>query len=342
MIQRRDNISSVHYNPLRLLQRIGFDGFIIALLVMIMLAYLWPEGGTYSGTFSLSRIANYGVSLIFFFYGLKLNREKLRADLGNWKLHILIQASTFVVFPLVLLSCRSLFNESDLQLLWLGSFFLASLPSTVSSSVVMVSIAGGNLPAAIFNASVSSLMGVFITPLWMGWVGTTTSETIDLSDVYVKLIVQILVPVILGISLNKRWGHLAEQRRKSLRYVDQTIILIIVYTAFSESFEKRMFSNLGVLELTLLGVAMTCLFFLVYTLIHIVSRLLHFNKEDRTTALFCGSKKSLVHGTVMASVLFANSTITGILLLPLMLYHAMQLILVSFIARKIAKQEQVI
>lgn len=49
-----------------------------------------------------------------------------------------------------------------------GRLFLATLPSTVSSSVVMVSIAGGNMAAAIFNASVSSLIGVFVTPLWMG------------------------------------------------------------------------------------------------------------------------------------------------------------------------------
>src|SRR6187402_2295390 len=134
-------MTGTHLNPLKFLKRFGIDGFIIALLLMILFAYWWPEGGTGTGPFSLSKIANYGVSLIFFFYGLKLNKEKLRSDLSNWRLHLLIQASTFILFPIILILFRGLIHDEYLQLLWLGSFFLASLPSTVSSSVVMVSIA---------------------------------------------------------------------------------------------------------------------------------------------------------------------------------------------------------
>jgi solute carrier family 10 (sodium/bile acid cotransporter), member 7 len=225
------------------------------------------------------------------------------------------------------------------QLLWLGSFFLASLPSTVSSSVVMVSIAEGNIPAAIFNASISSLIGVLVTPLWMGLIGTTATESFDLSHVYSKLILQVILPVLIGIFLNKRLGHFAAKHNQALRYVDQSIILIIVYTAFSESFEKKMFNSLSGLDLILLGIFLLGLFAAVYYFINLACRLLKFQEEDRITAVFCGSKKSLVHGTVMASVLFANSTIAGILLLPLMLYHAMQLIIVSFMAKRLAERK---
>jgi len=338
-LEGRQDDTSTPYQPLALLKKSGVDGFILALIAMIILAYWWPEGGTGTGPFSLSKIANYGVSVIFFFYGLKLNRSKLRADLNNWKLHVLIQLSTFILFPLLLLPVKNFIHDDYLQLLWLGCFFLASLPSTVSSSVVMVSIARGNIPAAIFNASISSLIGVFITPLWMGLAGTTTAESLDFSGIYQKLILQVLVPVVAGMLLNKHFGYIAERNSKVLRYVDQTIILMIVYTAFSESFEQNMFSNLGTAHLVVLSVVLLGLFFLVYEIIAGVSRFLQFNTPDRITATFCGSKKSLVHGTVMASVLFANSTITGLLLLPLMLYHAMQLIMVSFIARKLGARK---
>ena len=306
---------------------------------MILLAYWWPEGGTGTGPFSLSKIANYGVSLIFFFYGLKLSKEKLRSDLSNWRLHLLIQTSTFLLFPILLLLFRGLIHDEFLQLLWLGSFFLASLPSTVSSSVVMVSMAEGNVPAAIFNASISSLIGVLVTPLWMGLIGTTTTESFDLTNVYTKLILQVILPVVLGLFLNKRFGHFAAKHNQTLRYVDQSIILIIVYTAFSESFEKKMFTDLSGLNLVLLCIFLLGLLAVVYQLINFASTLMKFREEDRITAVFCGSKKSLVHGTVMASVLFANSTIAGILLLPLMLYHAMQLIIVSFIAKRLARRK---
>jgi sodium/bile acid cotransporter 7 len=321
--------------PLPFLQRIGLDGFVLALLGMIVLAYLWPEGGIAHGAFSLSTVANYGVSLIFFFYGLRLSKQKLQQGLGNWKLHILVQSSTFILFPLLVFPLKMLVPDEQWHVLWVGTFFLASLPSTVSSSVVMVSLAEGNIPAAIFNASISSIIGVFITPLWMGLILSGSSQSIEPGSIMGKLILQVLLPVVLGILLNPRWGHIAEKYKKQLKYFDQTIILIIVYTAFCESFKKKMFDNLAVAELFLLGVAMLVLFFAACGLTNLACRLLHFNREDRITVVFCGSKKSLVHGTVMSRVLFTN-TATGLLLLPLMMYHALQLVVVSIMARRSA------
>jgi sodium/bile acid cotransporter 7 len=321
-------------NPLPFLQRIGLDGFVLALLGMIALAYLWPEGGIAHGAFSLSSVANYGVSLIFFFYGLRLSKQKLQQGLGNWKLHILVQASTFILFPLLVFPLQMLVPDEQWHVLWIGTFFLASLPSTVSSSVVMVSLAEGNIPAAIFNASISSIVGVFITPLWMGLVLSGSSQSIELGSIVGKLVLQVLLPVVVGILLNPKWGHYAEKYKRQLKYFDQTIILIIVYTAFCESFEKKMFDNLTLPELLLLSIAMLILFFIAYGLTNLFCRLLRFNREDTITVVFCGSKKSLVHGTVMSRVLFTNNTATGLLLLPLMIYHALQLIVVSIIARQ--------
>jgi sodium/bile acid cotransporter 7 len=135
-----------------------------------------------------------------------------------------------------------------------------------------------------------------------------------------------------------RLGKFAEKHNKQLKYFDQITILAIVYTAFSDSFDKHMFSTLGIMELFLLGACLLVMFFVAYFIIGGIARLLHFNREDSITATFCGSKKSLVHGTVMAKVIFMNSPLMGILLLPIMLYHALQLIAVSIIAQGMARK----
>ncbi|GAB4025213.1 bile acid:sodium symporter family protein [Spirosoma koreense] len=318
-----------------LLARVGLDWFILALLAMVGLAKLWPDPGIQEGALSLSSLANYGVSLIFFFYGLKLNFGQLREGLRNYRLHLVIHLTTFVVFPGVVLAARSLLQTPDTATLWLGIFYVAALPSTVSSSVVMVSIAEGNLPAAIFNASISSLIGVFITPVWMSFVLTATNGQYDLAGVIGKLTLQVILPVVLGLILNRRLGWVATQYKSELRYFDQATILLIVYTAFCESFARHSFESLSLTDLIWLAALMLGLFFLIFGFITVLGRLLKFNREDRITALFCGSKKSLVQGSVMANVLFP-ATIAGVALLPIMIYHALQLIVASIIAQSMA------
>ncbi len=322
----------------KLALKVGLDWFILAIAGMIILASVWPTPGIQNGFFSLKSIANFGVSLIFFFYGLRLSPQKLREGLSNWRLHTVIQLSTFVLFPVIMLILMKLFGANGNELFWLGAFYVAALPSTVSSSVVMVSIAGGNIPAAIFNASISSLLGVFITPLWMGIVLATSSQGFDLTDVIIKLIIQVLVPVVIGVALNARFGAFADKHRKALRYSDQIVILLIIYTAFCESFSKHMFSNNGISDILILGVCMISLFFFVYGIITVIGRFMNFNREDNITAVFCGSKKSLVHGTVMSKVLFPHTPSAGIILLPIMMYHALQLMAASIIAQSMARK----
>ena len=322
----------------RRLTRVGLDGFLLALAGVIALAYGWPAAGIRQGPFSLEVLAGHGVSLVFFFYGLRLSPAKLREDLHNWRLHAVIQSTTFVAFPLVVLTGRMLFAGEEAGWWWLGVFYLAALPSTVSSSVVMVSIAGGNLPAAIFNAGVSSLLGVLITPLWMGWLIPADPGGFDAWGVVGQLARQVVAPVALGILLHPRLGALAEQHRQRIRLFDQTVILLIVYTSFCQSFARDVFQGFRPADLLLLGTGLMGLFFLMFGLIHLVSRRLGFNREDRITALFCGSKKSLVHGTVMAKVLFAGNAAAGLVLLPLMIYHALQLVAASAIAGAMARR----
>ncbi|MBT1703944.1 bile acid:sodium symporter family protein [Chryseosolibacter indicus] len=323
------------------LEKAGFNGFFLALILMVVLGWLFPFYGTEHSPIPFSSITTYGVSLIFFFYGVKLSPAQLKEGLSNWKLHMLIQSTTFVFFPLVVLAFSFLL-DGEYELLWLGTFYLAALPSTVSSSVVMVSIAGGNLPAAIFNASISSIIGVFITPLWMSSFIDETGGAADLNDVVIKLCLQVLVPVILGFSLHKWLGNWASRFKNELRYFDQFIILLIVYTAFAESFYGNMFRNHSLIEIILLGMLMLGFFLVMVAFMNLLSNLLKFSREDRITIIFCGSKKSLVQGAVMGKVLFPDPRALGVILLPLMLYHALQLLAGSAIAQRLAAQDKAI
>lgn len=323
------------------LKKIGIEPFIIALASAIFLAWLDPDIGRAREPVGVGDIANWGVSVIFFFYGMRLSKEKLLNGLKNVRLHFLVHFSTFVLFPCVVLAamavCGGFSAEGNAYYLWIGTFFLATLPSTVSSSVVMVSIAGGNLPAAIFNASVSSLMGVFITPIWMGLFLKDIEGANNLSNVLASLIFQVLVPVVAGFLLNPKFGWFAEKHKKTLRFFDESVIVLIVYSSFCDSFFKKMFEGFPFSTILLLSVCMIALFLAAMVVIYRICRLMNFPDEDSITAVFCGSKKSLVHGSVMSSVLFGSSAATGIILLPTMLYHAFQLIIVSVIAKKIAE-----
>jgi solute carrier family 10 (sodium/bile acid cotransporter), member 7 len=322
----------------RLLSFLKSNIFILCLLGSIVLAWLFPYWGSHESPLHLSTLCTYGVSIIFFFYGLRLSPVQMKAGLVNWKLHFLIQGTTFVIFPLLLLVVNKFFASGDSSTLWLGVFYLAALPSTVSSSVVMVSIAGGNMPAAIFNASISSILGIFVTPLWMSsWIDSDDAGG-GVADTILKLCLQILLPVVLGFLLHGKLGQWSGRYRTVLRNFDQLIILLIVYTSFCESFSQSMFSDLSVTSLLFLGLMMVLLFTVIFSLVNLITTQLGFNREDRLTALFCGSKKSLVQGAVMGKVLFPNQAVLGIVLLPLMLYHALQLILGSAIAHRMRRR----
>jgi len=314
------------------------DRFVIAIIAVIILAYLFPYWGSKFSPIPLDTIGRIGISLIFFFYGLKLSVSKIKNGLKNWKLHVLVQASTFLLFPLLVLIFKVFITSDEGQSFWLSFLFLAALPSTVSSSVVMVSIAKGNIPAAIFNASISGLIGIAITPLWMGLFLPQAVGDFDLGAIYLKLIIEILLPVILGLMLQRYWGKYTSKYKSQLTIFDKSIILLIIYKSFAQSFEDHIFSAVSILDLLLISAILVALFYTVYYLTGYLSNLLGFNTEDRITAQFCGTKKSLVHGTVFCSILFPPAFPIGLVLLPLMIFHAMQIFIISIIALKLGQR----
>lgn len=310
-----------------------FDSFILFLFISIALAYFFPQLATFEGGSILGYITTIGVSLIFFFYGLKLSIADIKFGLSNWRLHVLVQVTTFLLFPLLLLLFYPLVDTVSQKNLWLSFFFLAALPSTVSSSVVMVSIAKGNIPAAIFNASISGLLGVVITPLWMSLFLDFHSDHVVV-DVYWGLIKEIIIPVILGLWLQRYFGGWAARYSKQLSQFDKTIILFIVYGSFADSFLSGVFTSISKLYLLYIFAGCLLLFYAVYGIVlFFANYVFHFSKEDRIVALFCGSKKSLTHGSVFGKFLFVNNPNAGLYFLPLMIFHALQIFIVTIIAQ---------
>ena len=201
----------------------------------------------------------------------------------------------------------------------------------------MVSMAGGNIPGAIFNASISGMIGILVTPLWMGLFLNRTGEILGYGTILIQLLVQIILPVLLGLLLHRWLGQWVGRHLRPLARFDQTIILLIVYESFSHSFLSGMFQSVSLVVLGGLTSAVVVLFFLIWWLTGRIAHIFRFSREDTITTRFAGSKKSLVHGSVFAALLFPGTAGIGIYLLPIMIYHAFQLFYISMVARKMGQ-----
>ncbi len=317
-----------------MLKKIRIDTFVILIIISIVIAYFFPQLGASDSPVPMNLISSLGISFIFFFYGLSLSSQALRDGIKNWKLHVSVQASTFLLFPLLILPFFPLVKDTSYEMLWLAFLFMAALPSTVSSSVVMVSMAKGNLPGAIFNASISGIIGIILTPLWLLPFIKQTDVAFDFSSIYLQLITEIVIPLIVGLLLRKFLGAWAQRNKRTLNKFDKFIILLIIYKSFVQSFEDDIFGSVSLLEMTIMVALVLALFIIVYGLTGWIGKLLRFNHADQITNQFCGTKKSLVHGTVFSEALFGQTSIVGIILLPLMFYHAIQILIISVIATK--------
>ena len=254
----------------------------------------------------------------------------------HWKLHLTILAFTFILYPIIGLLLRPLTMVVSEEM-YLGILFLTLVPSTVQSSVAFTSIAGGNVAGAIVSASASNLVGVFTTPvLVMLLMGTSGGIHIDAS-VFGEIALQLLVPFILG-QLLRRWVK-DFAANKATKVVDRGSIAMVVYSAFSSGVVAGVWSQISIGEVIFLCVFSAALVCLMLVLTRFIANKLGFNRADRIAAEFCGSKKSLATGLPMASVMFASGgTPLGLLILPLMIYHQIQLMICSWLAARYGKE----
>ncbi|WP_223515101.1 bile acid:sodium symporter family protein [Pseudomonas sp. GL-R-26] len=313
------------------------DNFTLTLIGVVTLASLLPASGQVAVGFGW--LTNIAIALLFFLHGAKLSRESIIAGAGHWRLHLLVFSLTFVLFPLLGLALKPLLSPLIGNDLYMGMLYLCALPATVQSAIAFTSLARGNIPAAICSAAASSLFGVFLTPLLVTLLLNVHGEGSSTLDAILKISVQLLLPFIVG-QIARRWiGNWVARNKSWLKFVDQGSILLVVYGAFSEAVIEGLWHQIPLLDLVGLVVACCVVLALVLVASTVLGKAFGFNQEDRITILFCGSKKSLATGVPMAQVLFAGSTI-GLLILPLMLFHQIQLMVCAMLAQRYANRPE--
>jgi solute carrier family 10 (sodium/bile acid cotransporter), member 7 len=311
-----------------------FDSFLAMILAAVVVASLAPCRAAVAAGFHAVAVA--AVVVLFFLHGAKLSREAIVAGIGHWRLHLLVLTATFVVFPLGGLALRPIGVRLVGAELYEGVIFLCALPATVQSAIVFTSIAGGNVPAAICSASLSTLLGVVLTPLVLGVTGShRESGSMALTGVR-DVALQILLPFLAG-HMTRRWlAPLLARRATLVSLVDRGTIVLVVYVAFSDAVVQHLWRRVSASELA--GLALVCAVLLGAALLftRTASRLLGFPREDEIAIVFGGSKKSLASGIAMANVLFTGPLV-GVIVLPLMLFHQMQLMACTLLARRYAR-----
>lgn len=310
------------------------DPFVASLFGAVVVASLLPCQGEVANLLSL--ITNLGVILLFFMHGAKLSRDAIKAGFMHWRLHIAILAITFAVFPLFGMLITS-FPILD-PLLLAGMLYMSVLPSTVQSSIAFTSIAGGNVPAAVCAATLSNLLGIFLTPLLVALVMNMPGVETQLSWASVqKITVQLLLPFVIGHLVRPLIGEWVSKRKQMLGRLDRGTILLIVYTAFSAAVVDGLWTQISFRSLAVLVLICACLLTLVGLLCCLVAKWLGFDRADSIVLFFCGSKKSLASGVPIAGTLFPASQI-GLMILPIMVFHQIQLIVCAIIARQLGER----
>jgi sodium/bile acid cotransporter 7 len=309
------------------------DTFTILLVCTVILASLLPASGTFAGYFGIA--TDLAIALLFFLHGARLSRDVVIAGLLHWRLHIVILLTTFGLFPLLGLGLGFLSPAILPQPLYLGILFLCVLPSTVQSSIAFTSMAGGNVPAAICSASASNIFGMFLTPLMVGLLFSVGGHGGFSWDALEQIMLQLLAPFVLGQILQPWIGNWIRAKKKLLMPVDRGSILMVVYLAFSTAVVEGLWHTFSLADIAVVIVADMALLAVVLCITMFGSRLLGFSRADEITITFCGSKKSLASGVPMANVIFAGQSI-GAIVLPLMLFHQIQLMVCAVIAQKYA------
>ncbi|MDO5896755.1 bile acid:sodium symporter family protein [Agrobacterium sp. Azo12] len=311
------------------------DRFTLMLICTVILASLLPISGEPAEYFGMA--TKLAIALLFFLHGSRLARDVVIAGILHWRLHLAILLVTFGLFPLIGVALGYI-PESILPApLYMGVLFLCVLPSTVQSSIAFTSMAGGNVPAAICSASASNIFGMFLTPLLVGLLFTVGGHGGGFSlDAFGQIFLQLLLPFIAGQALQPWIGDWIRSRKKLLAPVDRGSILMVVYLAFSEAVIEGIWQQFTLRDIGVVVAINIVLLAAVLCVTMFGSRLLGFNKQDEITITFCGSKKSLASGVPMAGAIFAGQSI-GAIVLPIMLFHQIQLMACAVIAQRYAR-----
>ncbi|MGL9720440.1 bile acid:sodium symporter family protein [Symbiopectobacterium sp.] len=318
------------------LQRLRIDKFLPVLIVVVLTASVFPCEGNVKTFFEYLTTA--AIALLFFMHGAKLSREAITAGMGHLRLHLVVFASTFLLFPLLGMGMNALVPTVLTPTLYLGFLYLCALPATVQSAIAYTSMAGGNVAAAICSASASSILGVFLSPILVGLLMHTQGGETDTLHAIGSIILQLMVPFVLGHLSRPLIAGWVERHRKLINITDRSSILLVVYVAFSEAVVQGIWTQINGWSLLAVVICSIVLLAIVLVVNTLAARKLGFNTADEITIVFCGSKKSLANGIPMANVLFPAAAV-GAMVLPLMIFHQIQLMVCAALAQRYANKK---
>lgn len=317
--------------------RLPIDGFLATMLGAVALALLFPALGSSDGPLHLGIVTNVGVALVFLMHGANLATDKLVAGMRHWRLHLFVQLCTFALFPVLGLALAWVLEGRIAPGLMVGVLFLCMLPSTISSSVAFTAMAGGNVAAAVFNATLSNLVGIVLTPLLISQVLHVTGDGLPIGRAIMGISVQLLLPFVLG-QLLRPHVHAWMAHHKALTHrLDRGVIVLIVFCSFSDSAAAGIWSGQGWVAVVEALAICAALLTLALSLTRLAARRLGFGPADEIVAVFCGSKKSIASGIPIARLLFGVRPDLGLILLPALLYHQIQLMACAALARRYAR-----
>ena len=311
------------------------NGFVLALLLAVVLAFLFPAPGGQGGVLHAEFVNNFGIALILFLQGLSLSLEKIKSGAGHWRLHLVVQTFTFVIFPLVGLLFQVVVPwlwPSEPEPIRNGFLYLCVLPSTISTSVVLTAVARGNTAAALFNAALSNILGVILTPVLVELLMRKTGQSASIGPLLLKIMMLTLIPFFAGMSLRPVLLRWVEAYRPWVARISNTVIVFIVYSAFCDSVQSRIWERHGLVTTLLLFLFVVALFAGMSLLIYLTCRLLRLNREDLIAAYFCSVKKTLAMGVPLAMLIFGKRSDLSLILLPIMFYHPLQLFVNGLLA----------
>ncbi len=317
------------------------NGFLLGMGVAVALAFAFPAPGSRGGALHPEVLNNVGIALILFLQGLSLAFESVRKGAANWRLHVIVQSFTFVVFPLVGLLLTWLvptFWTTQPGAISDGFLYLCVLPSTISTSVVFTAVARGNTAGALFNAAFSNILGVLLTPILVHLLMRTAGQTGPVGPLLLKIAGLTLVPFAIGMALRPHFLAWIEARRAWVTRISNFVVLFIVYAAFCDSVTQDIWQRHGA-GLTVATFALVLLLFAgMSALIYGSCRALRLNREDFIAAYFCGVKKTLAMGVPLAVLIFGARADLTLILLPIIFYHLVQLVGNGVLANRWARQ----
>lgn len=320
---------------MRAAARLSQSWFLVGMVAAVALATLTPELGRSGGPLRADALTDAGIVAIFFLHGAALSPERLLAGAARWRLHAFVQVFTFAVFPLLGVALRAAAGDLVPPDLAIGLLYLCALPSTITSSVAMTAVARGNVVAALFNATLSSLAGVLLTPLLVGALVGAAGQ-VPLGAAMAKTARLLLAPLAAGLLAHRWLGGLIARHHRLVTRFDRVVVLSIVYVSFCDSVRAGLWTRYGGATIALAAGGAALILAAVLLLTWRGARLLGFGVEDEIVAIFCGSTKALAVGIPMAKALFGGHPGLGVIVLPIMLYHQLQLFTCSALAERYA------